>query len=113
MTGGLEIHATRGGRARLSPRLDFFTLEILRLPACLDFLTNENVWTYGCLDFLTNENVWTYVAPPRFSAAAPANRLDKKCHFLPVGNFENSSGLFDRIVVIFIRIFLTFKYRLL
>ena len=76
---------------------------------CLDFLTNENVMTYACLDLLTNENVWTYVARPGFCPAAPANRLDKKCHFLPVGNLKNTLVLFVRILVIFIRFSLTYN----
>ena len=97
-----------GGWARFYAPLGILTNETCCPHVCLDFLTNENVMTYACLDLLTNENVWTYVARPGFCPAAPPNRLDKKCHFLPVGNFKNTLVLFVRILVNFIRFSLTF-----
>ena len=62
--------AVRGGRARLSRRLDN--------------LTNEFVWTHTGLDVLTSENVPTQAPQPRLGVAATADSAKSKTPF-PTG----------------------------
>jgi hypothetical protein len=70
MTGTLLMDATRGGRARLSARLDF--------------LTNEMVWTHAARDFLTNENVQTQT-PQTDGCDATARQAPRRFRKYPTG----------------------------
>jgi hypothetical protein len=113
MTGSLQMEATRGGRARLSRRLDFLTDENVATRACFDVLTNEVVQSHTYSDFLTSEIVRSQGQKARFCVSATPKRREPKTHFLPVGNFIRNSSFFFLPVGNLTRIHLTIGYPVL